>query len=135
MVREPLLVALLNRRPFFTKSGVLDRRQEPLQPFQIFEPDTFVRFEGLGDEGTEFRVTLNVGSEVTMSNERRPTGRSERGKTAHLVQPSTRSNYSNGMSSVHGKENVEVSYHIHLLPLVTLLNLQSDMVNDNTQEE
>ena len=59
MMREPLLVALLDFCPFSLESFVVDIREKPLEERQVFEPDTFVDLESLCDEGTQVWVTLS----------------------------------------------------------------------------
>ena len=59
MMRQSLLVALLDRRPFFTERFILDKRQQILQLLEVLEPHALIDFEGLGNEGGELGVALD----------------------------------------------------------------------------
>jgi hypothetical protein len=59
MMREPLLVALLDFCPLSLECFVVDILEKPLEERQVFEPDTFVDLESLCDEGTQVWVTLS----------------------------------------------------------------------------
>lgn len=59
MMRQSLLVALLDRRPFFTERFILYKRQQILQLLEVLEPHALVDFEGLGNEGGELGVALD----------------------------------------------------------------------------
>ena len=58
VVREALLVALLDRGPLLAEGGVLREREELLQHEEVLEPDLLRNAERLGDERAELGVAL-----------------------------------------------------------------------------
>ena len=58
MMRQSLLIALLNRRPLLLEHRIVDELEQAFEFVEIAEPDFFRRFERFGDERGERGVAL-----------------------------------------------------------------------------
>ena len=58
MMRQPLFIPLLNRKPLLAELSVLGVIEQTLELEEVFEPDVFLQLESLGDEVAEFGVAL-----------------------------------------------------------------------------
>ena len=58
IMRQSLLVSLLDRSPLLSEIRVLSEREKALELSEILEPDSLFNFQGLGDQVAKLGVAL-----------------------------------------------------------------------------